>query len=262
MSRSDKPYNGIPDGGFQQAIVHLLETEYKLVGSRKVIKMIADDIDQLHREYYPDKHKRCPGEIIWRTTSIEQGTPRKDETIEDHETTTVCLPYLTEEDLDCIDDDMSVVEHDKIRIKRLAVAAYQQGGMLNHAELGAIMNRSRATISRRIQKIQKEEDRVLPLKGTLLDMGPGTSHKGIILRLYEQNVEPPEIARRTYHELSSVDRYINDYERIKMLKREGLDEDEIRRVTGKSKSLFEEYQAIIEEYYPELKTSDSNEKSE
>ena len=37
---------------FQQAVVHLLETEYKLVGSHKVIQMIASDIANLHEEYY------------------------------------------------------------------------------------------------------------------------------------------------------------------------------------------------------------------
>lgn len=32
--------------GFKQAVIRLLETEYKIVGSHKVIQMIAEDIGE------------------------------------------------------------------------------------------------------------------------------------------------------------------------------------------------------------------------
>lgn len=258
MSSSNSAYERLQARSFQQAIVQLLETEYKLVGSHRVIHMMADDIDQLHREYYPEEHQRDAGEIVWRTTSREQTKPERGDTLQDHRTTTVRLPLMTEEDIESKKKGISSVAHDKIRIKRLAEAAYEQGGMLNESELAALMNRSQPTISRRIQEIQQEETTVLPLKGTLLDMGRGTSHKGVILQLYEQKVAPPDIARQTYHDLSSVDRYIKDYERIKLLMRKGLSPEEIRQATGKSKTLVKEYQGIIEEYYDDLKVNEGD----
>ena len=47
-------YASIPKRTFRNAIVHLLEEEYKMVGSHKVVNMIADDIVALHQEFYPD----------------------------------------------------------------------------------------------------------------------------------------------------------------------------------------------------------------
>jgi len=45
------PYHAATQGTFRQAVIHLLENEYKLVGSHKVIQMIADDIAELRAEY-------------------------------------------------------------------------------------------------------------------------------------------------------------------------------------------------------------------
>jgi len=73
--------------------------------------------------------------------------------------------------------------------------------MLTVEELAAIMNRTASTISKRIQEYHKENDDVLPLKGYVLDMGRGTTHKKIILELYEQKVAPPDIAKKTEHSL-------------------------------------------------------------
>jgi hypothetical protein len=47
---------------------------------------------------------------------------------------------------------------------------------------------------------------LLPTKGYVLDQGSKPTHKGIILRLYEQGVAPPDIARITGHSLEAVDR--------------------------------------------------------
>ena len=47
-------FASIPKRSFRNSVTHLLEHNYKLVGSHKVIQMMADDIVELHKEYYPD----------------------------------------------------------------------------------------------------------------------------------------------------------------------------------------------------------------
>ena len=49
---STNHYHAATQRTFRQAITHLLEHEYKLVGSHRVIQMIADAVAELHREYY------------------------------------------------------------------------------------------------------------------------------------------------------------------------------------------------------------------
>jgi hypothetical protein len=68
-------YESIPKRSFFNSIVKLLEEEYKIVGSKKVIMMIAEDIEQLHKEYYPDIEKRTLGEIVWQTTASTEKKP-------------------------------------------------------------------------------------------------------------------------------------------------------------------------------------------
>jgi hypothetical protein len=50
-----------------------------------------------------------------------------------------------------------------------------------------------------------------------MDQGSRPTHEGAIIALYEQGMEPPDIARETGHNLKSVERYLKDYERVRML---------------------------------------------
>lgn len=70
--------------------------------------------------------------------------------------------------------------------------------------------------------------------------------------LYEQGVEPPDIARKTKHDLESVDRYIKDYERVKFLVRRGIDKAQIQHLTGRGRSVISQYMKIIKKHHPDI----------
>jgi len=76
------------------------------------------------------------------------------------------------------------------RIYSKFIGGLYREALLTVEELAAILNRSTATISKRIQEYHQEHDDVLPLKGYVLDIGRGTIHKKQILELYEQKVAP------------------------------------------------------------------------
>ena len=44
-------YVGTARRTFQQALIHLLETDYGLLGSRRVLNLVAEDIQQLVDEF-------------------------------------------------------------------------------------------------------------------------------------------------------------------------------------------------------------------
>ncbi|MDQ3019912.1 MAG: DUF1670 domain-containing protein [Bacteroidota bacterium] len=46
---------------------------------------------------------------------------------------------------------------------------------------------------------------MLPLKGYVLDQGSLPTHKGIIIRLYENGVSPADIVLKTSHSQDAVD---------------------------------------------------------
>jgi len=54
------------------ALINLLETEYKIIGSHKVIQMIAEDIEDLAHEFFPSSSSVSPGTLIWATTSTSE----------------------------------------------------------------------------------------------------------------------------------------------------------------------------------------------
>jgi len=245
-----KIYKGIEARTFKTGIIQLLEQEYKILGSHKVIKLIAEDIEQLHRQFYPETSSREPGMIQWVTTSVENNKSHLGKEVE--KTVTVDLPYFTREDIQLQKEGITKKQHDLIRIERLAKAAFSQGGLLTQGELAVILNLSIGTISRKVREYQKKNKKMLPLKGYFFDLGRGTTHKGIIIDLYEEGFSPPDIAKRVYHSLEAVDRYIKDYERVKFLLRQGLNRNEISEATGKGKNLVGKYIEITLKFHPTL----------
>jgi hypothetical protein len=45
------PYEAIPRRNLESAIVHLLETEFKLVGSHRILQLIAEDVVGLVEQF-------------------------------------------------------------------------------------------------------------------------------------------------------------------------------------------------------------------
>jgi hypothetical protein len=251
---------------FRQAIIHLLETEYKLVGSRKVIEMIADDLVALHEEYYRDTNVVPPGHIVWRGTLDDGKKPSLGRRAEDEPTVTAVLPLITAEDIEeraqgCppdINGRTWAHERDIRYVVRLVKAARDNPGgrqLLSLAEISLLINRSFGTVRRCVQEHFKRTGELLPLKGYVLDQGSYPTHKGVILRHYEEGMAPPDIARTTSHSLAAVDRYIKDYERVKVLMRKGLTVTEISHAIGRGKWTVKQHQEIALDFHPDL-TSD------
>lgn len=254
---TEGPFSHLDQKTFWQAIIELLENEYKMVGSHKIIELIAEDIVELKNKFYPPKRKLEFGQLSWITTSVQNDKPSFGKRREEYKQETVELPYIIKEDIELKRKKVSKIEHDLIRIERLTKAAKEQGAFLTVEELAAILNRSTATISKRIQEYHEENDDMLPLKGYILDMGRGTTHKRIILELYEEGNEAPDIARETDHSLEAVDRYIKDYERVRFLVRRGIESTQIQHMTGRGSSIIKQYIKIIERYHPdEIKDED------
>ena len=97
-----------------------------------------------------------------------------------------------------------------------------------------------------------ETEKPLPLKGYKMDQGSRPTHKGDIIRLSEQGLEPPDIARQSHHSLKSVERYLKDYERVRMLLKQNLSVEEISAIIGRGQSVIKEYIAQAQLFHPDL----------
>ncbi len=258
-------YESITKRDFRSALINLLESEYKILGSRRVIDLLADDIENIHREYYPRRSEVGFGEIVFRTTKDDGQRQSYGKKTEDYASVTVVLPLITKEDVERRiyykkGDRNSNYEHREARdietMVRLLKEAKRQGGLLSGAELSMLMNRSLSTIRKYLDAYLKKTGEILPLKGYVLDQGSLPTHKGIIISLYEQGISPADIVLKTGHSQTAVDRYIRHYTQIKKLLMRGMNESAIKEITGRTMKVVKEYVKLYHDLNPKkaLKT--------
>ena len=62
------PYASIEKRTFQAALIYLLETEYRIVGSQRLLKILAEDVEALVEQFYPPSERAKSGQLIWSCT--------------------------------------------------------------------------------------------------------------------------------------------------------------------------------------------------
>jgi len=125
MKMGNHKESAIKKRTFRSALIEMLEREYKLIGSHKVIELIADDICQLRDEFYPRTGEEAYGNLTWVTTSSENKKPRLGQRVEDYKNTRISLPLISEDDLQML-ENMPSTERDKAKITRLVNSAQVQ----------------------------------------------------------------------------------------------------------------------------------------
>jgi len=262
LNRQDH-FASINKRSFRNSLIRLLENDYKILGSRRILEILSDDVEGLIKEYYPPHDRLQAGMICWVTTKKTRRKPSYGKKTEDYETVTVYLPLVTEEHINRRifireGDRNSYYKRCKSRdietMIRLIRSAWEQSGMLCQAELAVLLNRSLRTIRQYLSEYEALHPKeALPLKGYLLDQGSRPTHKGIILTLYEQGVDPTEISNRTNHGLESVDSYIKKYNRVKELYRTDMSREKIKKVTGMGLKLIDQFLRIAVHFHVDIK---------
>jgi len=250
------PYASIAKRTFASALVHLLETEYGLLGGRRILQLLAEDVQRLVEEFYPASERAASGTLIWTCTADEGQKAVPGKRTEEYKTVTVRLPLITVAELQARTDATRLAADrpapGQAQVARLAQAAAEQGGLLTIADLSVMVNRSYEVTRRYARDWEDAQGELLPLKGLKMDQGCRPTHKVEIVRLSEQGLEPPDIAREAAHDLKSVERYLKDYERVRLLLKRGLDAEAISDAIGRGQRVVLEYVKLAREYHPEL----------
>ena len=254
MMQQSSAFSSMPRKTFDSALEYLLYTEYRFLGGKRVVKMIVNDVKGLIEKFFPDNLE--VGQVIWPAVSIDE-SQEQHKKIEDHKIIPVKLNLVTREDLEKLEKKVKRTEIEKARVVRLFNEAYEQGALLTQADIGVLIGKSTATVSKYVQEYQKEHDEVLPTRGNIHDIGPGITHKGIIVRKKLEKKSTSQIAKETNHSPEAVDRYICDYGRVKMLIGKRMTVEEISYATGISRGVVEQYKDLHE-----LENSDNSEKKE
>lgn len=123
---------------------------------------------------------------------------------------------------------------------RLTKQAYEQGALLSYEDLAMLLTTSPSTIKRDVAAL-KHQGLFIMTRGTKHDMGPGLSHKTIILDLYFNGYTFSEIETKTNHSETSVKRYLADFTQVATLYKQKFSHQQIRLISKKSDRLVREY---------------------
>jgi hypothetical protein len=254
-------FESIAKRDFKTALIRLLEQEYKVLGSRRIILMLADDLEQLHQEYFPERNRLQFGDLVWQTTKDNGQRQSYGKKTEDYAVQTVILPLVRKEDIEKRifyrrgernHTWQHTEERKLVQLERVVKSARSQGGLLSGAEVALLLNLSLTTLGRYLRRYYERHREVLPMKGYVLDQGSNPTHKGIIIEMYEQAISPADIVLKTGHTQEAVDRYIKGYDQVLALSRKKHDAVSISQITGRSINVVRQYLRLVKDFHPKL----------
>jgi hypothetical protein len=254
-------FESIAKRDFKTALIRLLEQEYKVLGSRRIILMLADDLEQPHQEYFPERNRLQFGDLVWQTTKDDGQRQSYGKKTEDYAVQTVILPLVRKEDIEKRifyrrgernHTWQHTEERKLVQLERVVKSARSQGGLLSGAEVALLLNLSLTTLGRYLRRYDERHKEVLPMKGYVLDQGSNPTHKGIIIEMYEQAVSPADIVLETGHTQEAVDRYIRGYDQVLALSRKKHDAVSISQITGRSINVVRQYIRLVKDFHREL----------
>jgi len=259
---SGQAYVGTTKRTFQQAVVRLLETGYRLVGSRRVLELLAVDLQQLVDTFYPAPERLSSGWMVFTGTKASGHKASPGQSAADHELVTLAWPVLLPEDVKHMAGWPSGPEQKQARRRwygRRLARIIEHGEthpdgpvLLTLADLSAMTGLTTVMVSQILAEVRQETGKTLPLKGYYFDQGVRPTHKAEIVAQYEAGMDEADIARQASHAPTSVGHYLRDYERVKLMMAHRTPVDQISLLLGMQPSVVRAYVGMVEQYHPEL----------
>lgn len=197
-----------------------------------------------------------PGQMLWFAVD-ENETAGYGKPLERSKMRPVILDLI---DMGDVDDYLAGIPKRQRQTKtavRLFSQAKDQGGVLTHADVAAMMRLAPGTISRYIVDFERENNTPVPRRGNIHDMGPTLTHKRIICQKhFVEGKTIGQTARETRHSPAAVTRYTHDFKRVRACLVEDWNLEKTAFATGLSKRLVNEYFDILKEKNNATKTDD------
>ena len=234
-------------------LVHKFLTEYGYDHGPVVARAIVDDILTTIEQCYPDRVP--PKTVIWLAVRRENRGQRKGLTVAD--LTPVKLLMVTESEVMLLTDALLRKSRqarrafNRARFARWCFEAHEQGGVLTQLDLSLLSGLSANYISQALREHEAETGDIVPTRGTVHDIGPSVTHKAEVIRHWLRHESPAQIARALNHSQEAIDRYIADFQKVRLLAQKFPPTD-LPALTGLSASVVEQYIALLGEYEPQL----------
>ena len=256
---SSQAYVGSAGRTFFQALIHLLETDYGVMGSQRVLQLLAADVQQLVEQFYPPPERMSAGWMIYTGTRAKGKKAYPGQPNSEFELVTLAWPVLLPEDLtyrashpDTKANRETWLRQRMVRIVEHGLTQPDGAVLLTLADLGAMLGLDTVLVSQLLRQARQETGKELTTKGYYFDQGMRPTHKDEIIALYESGLDEAEVARRSQHAQGSVGQYLRDYERVMLLLKNGLPVEKIPTLIDMQPNVVQAYVKLVTKYHPEL----------
>ena len=262
MTGSSQAYVGTAKRTFGQAVVHLLENSYRVLGSRRVLELLTEDVKALAEQFFPPQERLRSGWLVFTGVKATGRKAHPGQSAANHELVTLAWPVLLAEDLQVL-AKMPIGKAGKQarqgllqkRIARIVEYGWDHPEgpvLLTIADLGAMLTLSTPQVSLLLKAARQATAKPLLTKGYYFDQGMRPSHKDQIIALYEAGLDEADIARQSQHEQTSVGKYIRDYERVKLLLRNEMCPEQIPYLADMRPNVVKAYVGMVYLYHSDL----------
>lgn len=259
---SGQAYVGTTKRTFAQALQQLLATDYGLIGSRRVLAMLSEDVQRLVDQFYSPQERLRPGWMLFTGTKAEGGKAYPGQEAGAHLLVTIPWPVILPEDVTTLASlppgpagqkkRRQLLQERLVRLVRYGWEHPQGPVLLTLADLSVMVGVQIVLISQLLAQARQETGLPLWTKGYYFDQGMRPTHKAEVIALYEAGVDEVAIARRSHHASVSVGRYIRDYERVKLLQQRQIDPEEMAPLVGLQPGVVRAYLKLLRQHRPDL----------
>lgn len=235
-------------------IAHFLGENVHGCHGELIRNTVAAELVKLIDTCLPSTERLRPGLVLWLAVDANESAGYGKH-IEDCALVPVILDLITHDDLQAFLDKVPYRRRLQQVAVRLHQQAFAQGGVLSYEDTAALLKLAPGTVGTYIRAHEMLHQCVVPRRGNVHDLGPTLTHKRIIcLKHLREGLSVEDTARHTHHSTQAVTRYVQDFKRVYLCLKEGIEYGNIPFATGLSKPLVKQYCDMIEQW--DLETAD------
>jgi len=259
---TSRHYIGVLRRTFKEAVMHLLESDYGLIGSRRVIQLLAEDVQQLAHQFYPAPEHIASGWMVMTGTKAEGKKHGPNKTAGQYTLVTLAWPVLLFTDIEAFtqmppgkagrEKRRQLLKERLVRLVTHGWNHPQGPVLLTLDDLSLMLGIGDVKVSLLLAEARTETGQPLLTKGYYFDSGVRPTHKAEIVALYEQGLDEAQVARRTNHAQTSVGRYLRDYERVKELLKHQTPAEQLPALLDMRPGVVRAYVKLVGQYHSQL----------
>lgn len=247
LEQSTSIYGPMQFKSFEGALGSFFANECPQLGGDRTRQVLVGLIRELVGRYFPETTHLSQGQIQW--TAVHKSEKSSyGKRITQSRLTPVILDLVQSQDAQDRGAGKKLREIKQDAVVRLFQQAYKQDGVLTNSDLAVLLKISPSTVSHYARAWEKTNNRYLPRRGVIHDIGPTLTHKRQIVRLIVLEGRKVEDACRiTDHSPEAAHRYLKNFKQVLLCHRKGFTRQEISYAVKLSPRLVQEYLDLIQE---------------